>query len=127
MKTARILRNKHRVSAWTCDSVATFPAMGSTCADGSASVHLDVSGTAASGGIAVKLDGDERSGQAQLLPLETYYGEPSVNEGHRRDQRVLRSNSATVYALKAARHAAVCGEVRLPTQSSSSDQTPLTA
>ena len=66
--------------------VTAYPAMGFTFADGSSSMHLDMSGTAASTGINVNLDGDEKSGQAQsgqaqLLPLETYYGEPSVTEG----------------------------------------------
>lgn len=65
--------------------VTAYPAMGYTFADGSASLHLDMRGTAASSGIHVDLDGDKseqaQSGQAQLLPLETYYGEPSVSEG----------------------------------------------
>jgi|HubBroStandDraft_5_1064220.scaffolds.fasta_scaffold115952_2 hypothetical protein len=66
--------------------VTAYPAMGFTFADGSSSMDLDMNGTAASTGINVDLDGDgnsgqARSGQAQLLPLETYYGEPSVTEG----------------------------------------------
>ena len=66
--------------------VTAYPAMGFTFADGSSSMDLDMNGTAASTGINVDLDGDgnsgqARSGQAQLLPLETYYGESSVAEG----------------------------------------------
>jgi hypothetical protein len=66
--------------------VTAYPAMGFKFADGSSSMHLDMSGTAADDGIDVDLDGDDssgqsKSGQAKLLPLETYYGEPSVTEG----------------------------------------------
>lgn len=66
--------------------VTAYPAMGFKFADGSSSMHLDMAGTAADSGIDVKLDGDDpsgqsQSGQAQLLPLETYYGQPSVTAG----------------------------------------------
>lgn len=67
-------------------SVTAFPSMGYRFADGTSSKHLDMTGTASDDQIAVSLDGDAgseqaRSGQASLLPLETYYGKPSVAEG----------------------------------------------
>ena len=67
-------------------SVTAYPAMGYTFSNGGSSLHLDMQGTAAADGIDVDLDGDAAAGQpqsghAQLLPLETYYGEPSITEG----------------------------------------------
>jgi len=65
-------------------SVTAYPAMGFTFTGGESALHLDMRGTAAANGIDVDLDGDAaaaQSGHAQLLPLETYYGEPSVTAG----------------------------------------------
>lgn len=64
--------------------VTAFPAMGYTFADGSSSMHLDMAGSASSDQIDMDMQGESaeaRSGRAQLLPLETFYGEPSVTEG----------------------------------------------
>lgn len=86
--------------------VTAYPAMGFTFADGSSSMHLDMSGTAASSGIDMNLDGDgssgqTQSGQAQLLPLETYYGEPSVTEGQWTGSYLSPAPQSLALAVKA--------------------------
>jgi len=61
--------------------VTAFPAMGYTFADGSSSMPLTMSGTADDAELELDLDAASsqgRSGQAELAPLETYPGKPSV-------------------------------------------------
>jgi hypothetical protein len=61
--------------------VTAFPAMGYTFADGSSSMPLDMSGTADDAELELDLDAatsQGQSGQAELAPLETYSGKPSV-------------------------------------------------
>lgn len=64
--------------------VTAFPAMGYTFADGSSSMPLDMNGTADDAELQLDLDAASshgQSGQAELAPLETYSGKPSVIAG----------------------------------------------
>ena len=64
--------------------VTAFPAMGYTFADGSSSMPLHMSGTADDAELDLNLDAaadQGQSGQAELAPLETYSGKPSVVTG----------------------------------------------
>lgn len=61
--------------------VTAFPAMGYTFADGSSSMPLTMYGTADDAALELNLDAatsQGQSGQAELAPLETYTGKPSV-------------------------------------------------
>ena len=67
-------------------TVSAYPAMGYTFASGSKSMQLGMQAQTSSGQMDINLDTDgdadrAQSGQAHLLQLETYYGEPSVAEG----------------------------------------------
>lgn len=86
-------------------SVTAYPAMGYTFASGSTSMHLGMQAQTSSGQMDINLDADgdadqTQSGEAHLLQLETFYGQPSVAAGQWAGEYLSPTPQALVLSVK---------------------------